>query len=85
MGKVCFNKQEMGCDKVFTPEQLFAKIFHLFIQISSPSQLGVGLEWDRNQQLRQKQVWFLLGPSPARSLPGRSPSLLSALLSFLII
>lgn len=23
------------------PEQLFAKIFHLFIQISSPSQLGV--------------------------------------------
>lgn len=54
MGKVCFNKQKMGCDKVFTPEQLFAKIFHLFIQISSPSQLGVGLEWDRNQQLRQK-------------------------------
>lgn len=41
MGKVCFNKHKMGCDEVFMPEQLFAKIFHLFIQISSPSQLGV--------------------------------------------
>lgn len=41
MHKVCFNKHKMGCDKVFMPEQLFAKIFHLFIWISSPSQLGV--------------------------------------------
>lgn len=36
MGKVCFNEQKMECDKVLTPEQLFAEIFHLFIQISSP-------------------------------------------------
>lgn len=41
MGKVCFNKHKMGCDKVFMLEQLFVKIFHLFIQISFPSQLGV--------------------------------------------
>lgn len=38
--KAHFNQHKMQDDKVFMPEQLF-KFSHLFIQISSPSQLGL--------------------------------------------